>query len=165
MMSSRKMSVISSCGISDFSQPLRVLRPIISSWRCTVTLLTGMSSVHAPPSVRRSSSYGYFSLLLRFTLDPDVVFDAYEKIPSIKAKDEFVVNLTKTILDPTFEINTTADKQAFLLDVIGFNMIMEGIFFYAGFAMMLQLMRNNKMKGIGEQFQYILRDESIHIAY
>ena len=99
------------------------------------------------------------------SLDPDVVFDAYDKIPSIKAKDEFVVNLTKTILDPTFEIKTTADKQAFLLDVIGFNMIMEGIFFYAGFAMMLQLMRNNKMKGIGEQFQYILRDESIHIAY
>jgi ribonucleoside-diphosphate reductase beta chain len=99
------------------------------------------------------------------SLDPDVVFDAYEKIPSIKAKDEFVVNLTKTILDPTFEINTTEDKQAFLLDVIGFNMIMEGIFFYAGFAMMLQLMRNNKMKGIGEQFQYILRDESIHISY
>ena len=45
----------------------------------------------------------------------------------------FVVNLTKSILDPTFEIKTTADKQAFLLDVIGFNMIMEGIFFLCGF--------------------------------
>jgi ribonucleoside-diphosphate reductase beta chain len=75
------------------------------------------------------------------------------------------VNLTKTILDPTFEIDATVDKQAFLLDVIGYFMIMKGVFFYAGFAMLLQLMRNNKMKGIGEQFQYILRDESIHIAY
>lgn len=65
------------------------------------------------------------------SLDPETVFAAYETIPSIKAKDDFVVDLTKTILDPTFEIKTTADKQAFLLDIIGFNMIMEGIFFYA----------------------------------
>jgi ribonucleoside-diphosphate reductase beta chain len=42
---------------------------------------------------------------------------------------------------------------------------MEGIFFYAGFAMMLGLKRQNKMVGIGEQFEYIMRDESIHLAF
>jgi ribonucleoside-diphosphate reductase beta chain len=42
---------------------------------------------------------------------------------------------------------------------------MEGIFFYAGFAMMLALKRQNKMVGIGEQFEYIMRDESIHLAF
>ncbi len=42
---------------------------------------------------------------------------------------------------------------------------MEGIFFYAGFAMMLSLLRTNRMVGIGEQFQYILRDESVHLAF
>jgi ribonucleoside-diphosphate reductase beta chain len=42
---------------------------------------------------------------------------------------------------------------------------MEGIFFYAGFVMMLSFMRQNKMVGIGEQFQFILRDESVHLAF
>jgi ribonucleoside-diphosphate reductase beta chain len=42
---------------------------------------------------------------------------------------------------------------------------MEGIFFYAGFAMMLALKRQGKMIGIGEQFEYIMRDESLHLAF
>ena len=42
---------------------------------------------------------------------------------------------------------------------------MEGIFFYAGFAMMLALKRQNKMIGVGEQFEYIMRDESLHLAF
>ncbi len=50
-------------------------------------------------------------------------------------------------------------------DLVGFYVIMEGIFFYAGFAMMLALKRQNKMVGIGEQFEYIMRDESLHLAF
>ena len=42
---------------------------------------------------------------------------------------------------------------------------MEGIFFYAGFAMMLALKRQDKMIGIGEQFEFIMRDESVHLAF
>ena len=42
---------------------------------------------------------------------------------------------------------------------------MEGIFFYSGFAMILSFLRQNKMVGIGEQFQYILRDETIHLNF
>ena len=55
--------------------------------------------------------------------------------------------------------------QMFVHDLIGYYVIMEGIFFYAGFAMMLALKRQNKMIGIGEQFEYIMRDESIHLAF
>ncbi|MCB1109943.1 MAG: ribonucleotide-diphosphate reductase subunit beta, partial [Chlamydiia bacterium] len=36
---------------------------------------------------------------------------------------------------------------------------------YSGFAMILSLHRQNKMTGIGEQFQYILRDETIHLNF
>ncbi len=44
-------------------------------------------------------------------------------------------------------------------------MIMEGIFFYTGFVMILSFHRQNRMTGIGEQFQYILRDETIHLNF
>ena len=86
-------------------------------------------------------------------------------IPSIKEKDDFVIELTKSIFDPNFNTEWPENIQRFLHDLIGYYVIMEGIFFYAGFAMMLALKRQNKMVGIGEQFEYIMRDESLHLAF
>ncbi len=98
-------------------------------------------------------------------LDPDEIYTMYEAVPSIKAKDDFVVNLTTSIFDPNFKTDSTENIQKFVLDLIGFYVIMEGIFFYAGFAMMLALKRQQKLVGIGEQFEYIMRDESLHLAF
>ncbi|NDD55357.1 ribonucleotide-diphosphate reductase subunit beta [bacterium] len=98
-------------------------------------------------------------------LNPDEIYNMYQTVPSIREKDEFVVELTKSIFDPNFTTTGTDNTQKFLLDLIGFYVIMEGIFFYAGFAMMLALKRQQKMVGIGEQFEYIMRDESLHLAF
>ena len=42
---------------------------------------------------------------------------------------------------------------------------MEGLFFYVGFTQILALGRQNKMTGAAEQYQYILRDESMHCNF
>jgi ribonucleoside-diphosphate reductase beta chain len=98
-------------------------------------------------------------------LDPDEIYSMYETIPSIKEKDDFVVSLTASIFDPNFTTEGTDNIRAFIHDLIGYYVIMEGIFFYAGFAMILALKRQNKMVGIGQQFEYIMRDESVHLAF
>jgi len=98
-------------------------------------------------------------------LDPEEVYNMYLTIPSIKAKDDFVVDMTKSIIDPYFNTEGTENTQKFVHDLVGYYVIMEGIFFYAGFAMMLSLLRSQKMVGVGEQFQYILRDETVHLAF
>jgi len=98
-------------------------------------------------------------------LNPDEIYNMYNTIPSIKEKDEFVVNLTQSVFDPNFKTDSPENIQRFVRDLVGFYVIMEGIFFYAGFAMMLALKRQNKMIGIGEQFEYIMRDESLHLAF
>jgi len=98
-------------------------------------------------------------------LDPDEIYNMYQTIPSIAEKDQFVIDMTHSIFDPTFRLDSTKNVQKFVHDLIGYYVIMEGIFFYAGFAMMLALKRQNKMIGIGEQFEYIMRDESIHLAF
>lgn len=98
-------------------------------------------------------------------LDPDEIYNMYNTIPSIHAKDSFVVDLTRVVFDPHFSTEGTANAQKFVRDLVGFYVIMEGIFFYAGFAMMLALKRQNKMVGIGEQFEFIMRDESLHLAF
>ena len=98
-------------------------------------------------------------------LDPEEVYGMYKTIPSIKEKDDFVVDLTKNIFDSSFKIENEKDLRLFLKDLIGYYVIMEGIYFYAGFAMMLALKRQKKMVGIGEQFEFIMRDESVHLAF
>jgi len=97
--------------------------------------------------------------------DPDYLYGMYDRIPSIAEKDEFVVDLTRVVDRDDFTIESDADVQDFLRDLIGFYVVMEGIFFYAGFAMMLGLKRQNKMVGIGQQFEYIMRDESLHVGF
>jgi ribonucleoside-diphosphate reductase beta chain len=75
------------------------------------------------------------------------------------------MELTANILKEDFSTNTVEGAQKFLENLIGFYIIMEGIFFYSGFVMILSFHRQNKMTGIGEQFQYILRDETIHLNF
>lgn len=98
-------------------------------------------------------------------LNPEEVYTMYERIPSIKQKDDFVVNMTRSLIDQDFSTKGTENIQRFVHDLVGFYVIMEGIFFYAGFVMMLSFLRRNKMVGVGEQFQFILRDESVHLAF
>ncbi|MCL4135360.1 UNVERIFIED_CONTAM: hypothetical protein GTU68_055069 [Idotea baltica] len=98
-------------------------------------------------------------------LDEGEVFNMYNEIPAIHAKDAFEMKITQNILNEGFTTETFEGKQEFLKDLIGFYVIMEGIFFYSGFAMILSFHRQNKMTGIGEQFQYILRDETIHLNF
>src|SRR5690242_4907285 len=98
-------------------------------------------------------------------LDEHEVFGMYHAIPAIAAKDELEMALTADILDPAFTTSTFAGAQKFLEDLVGYYVIMEGTFFYAGFAMILSFHRQNRMKGIGEQFQYILRDETVHLNF
>jgi ribonucleoside-diphosphate reductase beta chain len=98
-------------------------------------------------------------------LEIDEVYQAYSSIPSIKAKDDFLMNITTDINRPDFNINTIEGKREFLRNIITYYIICEGIFFFSGFAMLLSFNRQNKLPGIGEQIQYTLRDESLHIKF
>jgi ribonucleoside-diphosphate reductase beta chain len=93
------------------------------------------------------------------------VFNMYNEVPAIARKDAFEMELTREVLDPDFTTESFEGAQSLLKNLIGFYLIMEGIFFYTGFVMILSFHRRNLMKGIGEQFQYILRDESIHLNF
>ncbi len=98
-------------------------------------------------------------------LDCREVFNMYHEVNSITEKDDFEMRLTEDVMQDGFTTETTEGAQAFLKNLIGYYVIMEGLFFYSGFAMILSFGRQNKMTGIAEQFQYILRDETIHLNF
>ncbi len=99
------------------------------------------------------------------SLDQREIFNMYHEVNSIHDKDAFEMTLTEDILRPDFNTETPEGIQKFLKNLVGFYVIMEGIFFYSGFVMILSFHRQNRMTGIGEQFQYILRDETIHLNF
>lgn len=98
-------------------------------------------------------------------LDEREVFNMYHEVNSIHEKDAFEMSLTEDIMDPNFSTATDDGIRKFIKNLIGFYVIMEGIFFYSGFVMILSFKNRNLMTGIGEQFEYILRDESIHLSF
>jgi ribonucleoside-diphosphate reductase beta chain len=110
-------------------------------------------------------THAFLYIVESLGLDEREVFTMYHTIPAIQRKDEFEMQLTSALLDPHFSTATFEGAQRFLENLIGYYVIMEGIFFYSGFAMILSLHRRNLMTGIGEQFQYILRDETIHLNF
>jgi ribonucleoside-diphosphate reductase beta chain len=110
-------------------------------------------------------THTFLYIVESLNLDQGEVFNMYNEINTIYDKDQFEMELTADILKPDFTTSTYEGAQKFLENLIGYYIIMEGIFFYSGFVMILSFHRQNKMTGIGEQFQYILRDETVHLNF
>jgi len=98
-------------------------------------------------------------------LDEGELFNMYREIPSITDKAAWALRYTQNLSNPLFSTGTAETDQAFLRDLVAFYVVFEGMWFYTGFAQILSLGRRNKMVGIAEQYQYILRDESLHLNF
>ena len=98
-------------------------------------------------------------------LDEGELFNMYREVPSITEKAAWAIQYTQHLSDSNFVTGTADADQAFVRDLIAFYVVFEGMWFYTGFAQILSLGRRNKMVGIAEQYQYILRDESIHLNF
>jgi ribonucleoside-diphosphate reductase beta chain len=110
-------------------------------------------------------THAYQYIVESLALDEGEVFNAYHEIPSIRQKDEFLIPFIDTLTDPSFRPGTPEADRKLLQSLIVFACVMEGLFFYVGFTQILALGRQNKMTGAAEQYQYILRDESMHCNF
>ncbi|CAK7054712.1 Ribonucleoside-diphosphate reductase subunit beta [Saezia sanguinis] len=110
-------------------------------------------------------THAYQYIVESIGLDEGEIFNAYHEIDSIRNKDEFLIPFIDTITDPSFQTGTPENDQKLLRSLIVFACLMEGLFFYVGFTQILSLGRQNKMVGAAEQYQYIMRDESMHTNF
>jgi ribonucleoside-diphosphate reductase beta chain len=110
-------------------------------------------------------THAYQYIVESLALDESEIFNAYNEVPSIRAKDEFLIPFIDAIADPNFTTGTLEKDQKLLKSLIVFACLMEGLFFYVGFTQILALGRQNKMTGAAEQYMYILRDESMHCNF
>jgi len=98
-------------------------------------------------------------------MDESRLFNMYREIPSVATKAQWALPYTQSLGDINFKTGTKENDQRLLRDLIAFYVVFEGIFFYVGFTQILSMGRRNKMTGVAEQFQYILRDESMHMNF
>ncbi|MCY0388906.1 ribonucleotide-diphosphate reductase subunit beta [Robbsia sp. Bb-Pol-6] len=110
-------------------------------------------------------THAYQYIVESLGLDEAEIFNAYHEVDSIRAKDEFLLPFIDTLTDPAFKTGTLETDQQLLKSLIMFACVMEGLFFYVGFTQILAMGRQNKMTGAAEQYQYILRDESMHCNF
>ena len=110
-------------------------------------------------------THAYQYIVESLGLDEGEVFNMYHEVQSIRDKDEFLLPFIDVLTNPDFKTGTPENDQKLLRSLIVFACIMEGLFFYVGFVQILTLGRQNKMTGAAEQYQYILRDESMHLNF
>ncbi len=110
-------------------------------------------------------THAYQYVIESLGLDEGEIFNMYREVPVIHDKDAFELQFTQELSDPNFQTGTPETDRRFLRNLIGYYVIMEGLFFYVGFVQMLSFGRQNKMTGASEEFQYILRDESMHLNF
>ncbi len=110
-------------------------------------------------------THAYQYCVESLSLDDAEVFNSYREIPSVHDKAAWAMHYTDSLGDPAFHTGTHAADQRLLRDLIAFYVVFEGIFFYVGFVQVLSMGRRNKMIGVAEQFQYIMRDESMHMNF
>lgn len=98
-------------------------------------------------------------------LDRDEIYQAFKNIPSIKAKDDFLMSITSDLSRQDFDKSTLEGKKELLRNIIIFYIICEGILFYSGFVTLLAFKRQGKMPGTGQQMEYTMRDEALHLQF
>ncbi len=110
-------------------------------------------------------THSYQHIIESLGLEEAEVFNMYRELPTVANKAAFSVGYTRNLSDPLFNTGTTENDQMLLRNLVAFYVVTEGLFFYVGFTQILAMGRQGKMTGTSEQFQYILRDESMHVNF
>lgn len=110
-------------------------------------------------------THAYQYVIESLGMDEGEIFNMYKEVPSVARKAAWALPFTQFLADQNFKTGTTEDDKTLLRNLIAFYCVLEGIFFYCGFTQILSMGNRNKMTGTAEQFQYILRDESMHVNF
>jgi ribonucleoside-diphosphate reductase beta chain len=104
-------------------------------------------------------------VLETFPIDREQAYAGHVEVPSMRAKEEFETKYIKRMTEDTLDITTTEGKKDFVRNLIAYNIILEGIWFYSGFMVALSFRQRNLMRNFGSLMDWIIRDESLHLKF
>lgn len=104
-------------------------------------------------------------VLETFPIDRVAAYESHVNVPSMAAKEAFEVRFIQRMTEQTLDITTTAGKQDFVRNLVAYNVILEGIWFYSGFMVALSFRQRNLLRNFGSLVDWIVRDESLHLKF
>ncbi len=104
-------------------------------------------------------------VLETFPIDRVAAYESHVNVPSMAAKEAFEVRFIQRMTEQTLDITTTAGKQDFVRNLVAYNVILEGIWFYSGFMVALSFRKRNLLRNFGSLVDWIVRDESLHLKF
>ncbi|MGH2707370.1 MAG: ribonucleotide-diphosphate reductase subunit beta, partial [Actinomycetota bacterium] len=97
-------------------------------------------------------------------LERDELYRMHRSCPAMAAKERFETGLTAALVEGPFD-GEVARVRALIRNLVGYYVVMEGIFFFSGFLVGLSFERRRLLKGLGTLVRYVLKDETIHLAF
>jgi len=93
------------------------------------------------------------------------IYNQHTENRSMKAKEDFVNKYMARMTGDSYNIDSMEGKKDFIRNLIAYNIVMEGIWFYSGFMVMLSFRQRNKLRNFGSMINWVLRDESLHLKF
>lgn len=100
-----------------------------------------------------------------FPIDREKAYAAHVDEPTMAIKEEFEFKYIKRMTSEQLDISTTEGKKDFVRNLIAYNIILEGIWFYSGFMVALSFRQRNLLRNFGSLIDWIVRDESLHLQF
>lgn len=104
-------------------------------------------------------------VLETFPFDREEVFGMHLNTPSVKAKEDFINKYMKRMTEDSLDMDSPEGKKDFIRNLVATNIVMEGIWFYSGFMVVLSFRQRNKLRNFGSMINWVLRDESLHLKF
>ncbi|MFZ4648085.1 MAG: ribonucleotide-diphosphate reductase subunit beta [Patescibacteria group bacterium] len=110
-------------------------------------------------------SMAFEYVLETFPLDREKIFENHLNAPSIKAKEDFILNYVGRMAEGALDVDSNEGKKDFVRNLIAYNIVMEGIWFYSGFMVALSFRQKQQLKNFGSMIDWVVRDESLHLKF
>lgn len=104
-------------------------------------------------------------VLETFPIDRQAVFKWHLDKPSIKIKEDFITDHLHRMTEINLDVTTVEGKKDFVRNLVAYNIIMEGIWFYSGFMVALSFRQRKLLRNFGSMIDWVVRDESLHLKF
>ena len=104
-------------------------------------------------------------VLETFPFDRDSIYKVHLEVPSMKAKEAYIMRYLKRMTDEQLDIESVEGKKDFIRNLVAYNIVMEGTWFYSGFMVALSFRQRNQLRNFGSMINWVLRDESLHLKF
>ncbi len=121
----------------------------------TDSSLSALMTVLSFQEVVHNQSYSYVLSSLVNKQKQDEIFEYWKHDPVLRKRNDFIAN--------GYLMFTEEPSPKTFMESIVYDIVLEGLNFYSGFAFFYNLARNQKMVASSTMINYINRDEQLHV--